>query len=466
MIIISGAILTFYAVVFSALRKANTTVETQLKSDPEAKPEVKRDASVEKYHVIFSTDCSGYQRWQSYLFFHNAMKIQQPGIVTRIASGCTEQQAAFEMEWHNLYIQQPMSNRFMLHLTPDFTAVKDAEGKTTGSYEFFNKPFGLKHWMENSQHGFMKIRDAEYAHELDDTFIMLLDPDMVLLKPITNDLSTHFTHPTSDQHHVQIGKPFAQFYGFGNGWMKLDLVKVTGDANTPAKSVSSKDGLEHFPVGPPYIVAVPDMYRIASYWSLFVPKVHEQYPYLLAEMFAYCIAAAHLKLPHTLLSSGMVSNTEMSAKEEGWSVIDEVEYNDQCPFAKKVQTADQWKRHVKSDTAGTTPIALHYCQRYGLGGWFFGKRRVPKDFFFCKSPLLKSPDADLKITAYDYWIPPPPSKGQKPEAKRMINNVIRRKREAFMLCFLIRVMNEASTFFKKNHCTDGNMTEAMELFYE
>ena len=44
------------------------------------------------YHTIFSTDCSEFQHWQSYLFFHAAMKVKQPGYVTRIASGCKEEE--------------------------------------------------------------------------------------------------------------------------------------------------------------------------------------------------------------------------------------------------------------------------------------------------------------------------------------------------------------------------------------
>eukprot|EP01083_Nonionella_stella_P125576 379818_1 len=44
------------------------------------------------HHMVFSTDCSAYQQWQSYLLFYYAMKNGQPGTVTRIASGCTEEQ--------------------------------------------------------------------------------------------------------------------------------------------------------------------------------------------------------------------------------------------------------------------------------------------------------------------------------------------------------------------------------------
>lgn len=38
-------------------------------------------------------------------------------------------------------------------------------------------------------------------------------------------------------------------------------------------------------------------------------QVHDQYPHLLAEMFAYCLAAAHLRLAHQTALSFMVSDT-------------------------------------------------------------------------------------------------------------------------------------------------------------
>ncbi len=40
------------------------------------------------------------------------------------------------------------------------------------------------------------------------------------------------------------------------------------------------------------------------------PRVYEGYPYLLAEMYAYSMAAAHEKLPHLQLWNYMVSNVD------------------------------------------------------------------------------------------------------------------------------------------------------------
>ena len=84
---------------------------------------------------------------------------------------------------------------------------------------------------------------------------------------------------------------------------------------------------------------------------------------------------------------------------------------------------------------------IHFCQRYGVGPWFFGKRRLPKDFLKCESPLLREPPADLESDRI-LW-----PDGTWKEISPGLS-----KRNKFMLCHLIRVANEAAIYFKKNHC--------------
>ena len=68
----------------------------------------------------------------------------QTGYVTRIASGCTDEQLQEEQAWHNQHIQSKMSERFRIHFTPHFSQVKDEKTGQMKDYKFFNKPFGLK----------------------------------------------------------------------------------------------------------------------------------------------------------------------------------------------------------------------------------------------------------------------------------------------------------------------------------
>lgn len=51
-------------------------------------------------YTVFSTDCGSFQHWQSYLLFFSAARVKQSGFITRIASGCTEQQKQEAREWH------------------------------------------------------------------------------------------------------------------------------------------------------------------------------------------------------------------------------------------------------------------------------------------------------------------------------------------------------------------------------
>lgn len=56
-------------------------------------------------YIVFSTDCGAFQHWQSYLLFFSAVRIRQPGFITRIASGCTEEEKQEAKEWYQTHIQ-------------------------------------------------------------------------------------------------------------------------------------------------------------------------------------------------------------------------------------------------------------------------------------------------------------------------------------------------------------------------
>lgn len=108
-------------------------------------------------HIIFSTDCSPFQSWQSFAVFHSALSVSQPGLVTRIVSGCTPSDRSLMQSWHDTYIT-PMSRSFRVHFTPAFDHV---EGEST-KYAFFNKPYGTLHFLENEigigEDGKIKVR--------------------------------------------------------------------------------------------------------------------------------------------------------------------------------------------------------------------------------------------------------------------------------------------------------------------
>ncbi|RYH15261.1 hypothetical protein EON65_32015 [archaeon] len=154
------------------------------------------------FYTVFSTDCTPYQDWQSIFLFHSALRVKQPGIITRIASGCDQaQQEHLTTLYKTLY-----GDYCTVHFTPDFK--KDAQSQR--SYDFYNKPWGIKHWLE-------------YANPPipEDAIIALLDPDMVFLRPLTPVVAgspyiVRRKFPMTEMiEEVGEGRPVSQTYGLG-----------------------------------------------------------------------------------------------------------------------------------------------------------------------------------------------------------------------------------------------------------
>ena len=102
---------------------------------------------------------------------------------------------------------------------------------------------------------------------------------------------------------VARGRPAGGSYRLGWAWTQLDLAFVTGDPRSPAAGVSRAEAWKHYAVGPPLVMHHDDLAAIVAPWARFVPRVRAVFPKLLAEMFAYCVAAAHARLPHLRTAS-------------------------------------------------------------------------------------------------------------------------------------------------------------------
>ena len=166
------------------------------------------------------------------------------------------------------------------------------------------------------------------------------------------------------------------------------------------------------------------MVRIAKTWTNFTTGVRA-FTYLLAEMYAYSMAAAYENLPHLQLENWMVSNTDVHPGE-GWPHVDALE--DSC---------------VPPDTNGTL-ILDKICQQSCIfanfserGDFGFQKRRVPKDIFSCEQRMFAEPYANLSSATY------------------RIKNKVREdlkprqaKRHALALCVLHRSINAALSDYK------------------
>lgn len=189
--------------------------------------------------------------------------------------------------------------------------------------DFYNKPWGVKHWLD-----FAVPKVEEHIA------VAVIDPDMVFVRPLItkmrgeiNNLYHKHILDIDVLEKVVVGKPVAQMYGLGAPWTfdthkKFNRTKICG-LGSPCLLPDHVFGEAHYAVGPPYIIIKSDMDKLTKTWTEFVPRVYEGYPYLLAEMYAYSMAAAHEKLPHFQFEHFMVSNTD--AGGEGWPLIDKLD---------------------------------------------------------------------------------------------------------------------------------------------
>jgi peptidyl serine alpha-galactosyltransferase len=291
--------------------EAVASAETMDKSDiiPEADSQEEGDT----FHLVFSTGCTPFQNWQSYVFFHRAMVVQQPGCVTRIASGCSPERQRDLRSFFEEHIATMASaaspGSFRIHFTPDYSNVKAGE-----HYPYFNKPFGVRHWMENvlGYRNDAAAASPRNGNEHDNTIVVLLDPDELLLRPFAkNDFSDGSWVRRSHQHRkngvgagdsqhdkprwtrVEPGKPIGQLYAYGLQWknkINMTLLVPPDGPTSPVDDMSDGEAMEGYVVGPPLLATASDLYKIVTQWTEFVPLVHDQYPHLLAEMVRSSLA--------------------------------------------------------------------------------------------------------------------------------------------------------------------------------
>jgi ribonucleotide monophosphatase NagD (HAD superfamily) len=75
--------------------------------------------------------------------------------------------------------------------------------------KYFNKPYGMWHWMQNS----LGYNDQNMYEKEGNAVIILIDPDMLWFHPITrnftHDTSMHWVKELHNVAHVEHGKPMA-----------------------------------------------------------------------------------------------------------------------------------------------------------------------------------------------------------------------------------------------------------------
>ncbi|CAM9372253.1 unnamed protein product [Discosporangium mesarthrocarpum] len=386
-------------------------------------------------HLVFSTDCTPYQNYQSLILFHSAETVEQMGPITRVASGCSEDEKS---SLTSIMAKQP--ERFRIHFTPDYSI----DPLTNAKYPFYNKPNGMAHFL---RHADPPVQEAVLG---------LLDPDMVLVGKVTpyvgNDdlMLWQLTESKPEVDWVVEGKPVGQFYGLSGNWVHWeDLPGITAQLgeDSPARKVSIEDAENHLPVGPPYMMHPRDWTRLIDHWVGLAPYVNKGHPGILAEMYAFCIAAAHLGLMHRVAYGLMVSDAKM--RQEGWPLIDK----------HKTEVCNEG--FVEEHTASIPPI-IHYCQMFRVGTFVFAKRHADHhSFFSCTSDALELPPPGYLAGPWGLLrIHPERRKGgAREEVPRAVS-----VRQGYVICAVLRAMNSALSAYKKRYCEGEEVSGGVRRF--
>ena len=389
------------------------------------------------------------------LLFYSAEMVGHIGPITRIASGCNGTEMGMLLKLHEQKKKQGAWKDAYVHFTPHFA--KDS--KSGRDYKFYNKPFGMLHWLKHGDHG-----DRGVNEPMAPSVIALVDPDQLFLRPMSsrvgNASNLLSSHPVSSKilaaewPRVKEGKPAGQFYGIGDRWLRLNREYICGK-NSPCVNVSPAEAWRYYSVGPPYVLHEKDWLKVAASWSEFCPRVYEEHPQLMAEMYAFCLSAAHHKLPHARIDSWMVSNT--GSYGEAWQFVDEM------PSVCNSGLPLEWTHLSK------LPTFLHACQSYRAATFSYGKRSIDHGIFNCpkeSSPKVQSVSLQVppklvmelsdqaEVTAVSIAIRKKHRKLTELEKKRRD-----RKRNAFIVCTATKYLNEAVKMHQLEHC-DGLMLPA------
>lgn len=399
-------------------------------------------------HLAFSTDCSGYQHWQGISLYYSARRAGHIGPVTRIASGCSEEkETSIKEEWSRI---DPSGRRFRVHFTPTFAL--------PGGYKYSNKPGGIRHWILHAD------------PPVDEGFICLIDPDMLLLRPITIQLRYGLAARQKRGRKKQVeyvdsngtarllrtaglpelsdvvrkGSPAGQHFGVGGSWVSTPNPRRPAWQNFSKSFVCGTDSActrtsrseadERYAVGPVYLASREDWLLLADKWWDFVPRVHSQYPFLLAEMMAYTMSAADLELRFNLLSSYMVSDPGTQSPTEAWSWIDDIAVSGGVSAVCEGANSTTLPAATRSLGDVPLPTTLHFCQRYKFAGHLFAKHKVAHDFFKCDGKPMHF-DVNAILAALENEPTP--------------TNV----RTAFMICHLIPLINSGLAEYQQTSCS-------------
>ena len=438
--------------------RASSTAAALIDPPPVALPPPSNN---QKFHFVFTTDCKDpTQDWQAYTLFHSFLKSNQTGDITRIVTGCEKPDSVRRTSLEDSHRREivPMGrdrpNDFGIYFAPAHPQQEEVGGLRK-HMKYFNRPYGIHFWME---HVLGYSVTGTTGNEHDDTIVVTLDTDMLLLRPFEMDFAqqrelwqTTATgqNPNRNNLRVKQGQPMAQHASFPSEWWAEADASVFQQQQQPSASTAAvAQGMAtlrsmtrfeiegRYAAAPPFLVAAKDYYPLVTKWQEFTYPMYQALDEkILREPHGvYTMAAAVLQQPHQLSKTFSVQNM----RDLGLDIFHETR-----------QTTD--KASCRNFPANLKPHVLQYSKRYALGDFTIGKHYVPHDFVgklpdSCSKPLFVDPPdniAQVTNSFYDAEL----KQTVEIQTPKYVDNA------AFLLCEIIQAFNEASMYFKRNMCT-------------
>lgn len=343
-----------------------------------------------KLHIIFSSGCNYFQHWQSELLLSSALLAGQHGRITRIVSGCYDKTAETAKHRHQTFpggkndhlvpvdiLNKSVNENFGLFITPQFEGAVD--------FPWINKPSSINFFMKYARKELDKFGE---------TVIAIIDPDFIFLKPLTqageSEDNIIATRGQIKDDIVIKGRPVGQRYGLEGGWVNKfkPVDQITGDPNSASLHWTSKEAAQWTSVGPPMIVEIDDLTNLADKWEFNMrPVLKVGGPDILADMYAYSIAAADLDLKHTTLDHYMISTWGHTG--QAYSFVEEFE---------QMSCSNPSKDY--SPSTAHWPVFIHLASNFKAfdeteDEWMFHKGHVPGNILDCDMPLIVAPPENL-----------------------------------------------------------------------
>lgn len=311
-----------------------------------------------------------------------------------------------------------MNENFGLFITPAFDGAID--------FPWINKPSSIKYFLEFA-------RD-----ELDafgETIVAIIDPDFVFLKPLTQSGEEQSeiisSRGQSKDDVARKGKPVAQRYGLEGHWVDKfkPLEQITGNVNSLSKRWTYKEAAKWTSVGPPLILHIDDLTELSVLWEKNMrPVLEVGGPDILADMWAYSIAAADLDLRHTTLDHYMIS--VWGNEGQAYAFLDEFK-----------QMSCSKARREYSPTSAHWPVFIHLASNFKARDekgveWMFHKGHVPGTILDCDTPLIVEPPENL----FDLNR----NSGERKEYQK-----------AWVVCNTISRLNEVLVLYKEKFCRES-----------